>query len=100
MKRNWKVLNGLIGKIKQILHKEFIVYGVSINATAKTCTSFCKKFDDQPRNTHDYIPVHRYHRLDQIEYHDGSMFFGHATETLTKVSNLSLNKDVISEISH
>ena len=39
-KRNWKVLNSLMGKNKKSLHKEFNVDGVSTNDTAKNCDVF------------------------------------------------------------
>ena len=57
VKRNWKVLNSLMGKNKKSLHKEFIVDGVSTNDTTKICDAFCNYFIDHQRNIHESIPI-------------------------------------------
>ena len=38
IQRSWKVLDGLMGRSKKLLHKEFIVDGVSTHDTAKLAT--------------------------------------------------------------
>ena len=66
MHRNWKVSKDLMGKVKKILHKKFIVDGVSTNDTSKVCNSFCNYYIDNPTIIHEGFPFSSSHYLDQI----------------------------------
>ena len=81
VKRNWKVLDSLMGKNKKSLHKEFIVDGVSTNDTTKIWNAFCNYFNDYPRNIHGSTPISTSHHLDQIEISERSMYIRNTLET-------------------
>ena len=51
VKRNWKVLNSLLGKNKKLLQKEFIIDGVWTSDTTKIYNSFCNYFIDHPKKS-------------------------------------------------
>ena len=93
MRRNWKVLDSLMGKSKKSLRKEFIIDGILTTETAKICNSFCTYFIDHPKNIHESIPVSHSHHLDQIDVNDRTMYFRQATETEIVESIMQLNKE-------
>ena len=89
MKRNWKVLNSLMGKNK----KEFIADGVSTSGTTKICDVSCNCFIDHPKNIHGSISFSSSHHLDQIEINERSRYFRNATETVIIEPIMCLNKE-------
>ena len=93
VKRNWKVLDSLMGKNKKSLHKEFTVDGVSTNDTNKICEALGNYFIDHPKNIHGSNPIRTSHHLNQIEITERSIYFRNATETDIIKSIMHLNKE-------
>ena len=99
MKRNWKVLNIITGKIKGSLHNEFIVDSVSTNDTTINCDAFGNIFNDHPRYIHISIPISNSHNLDTLEIIDRSRCIRYAKETnivefITHLKKADVNNDV------
>ena len=93
VKRNWNVLNSLMGKNKKSFHKEIIVHGVSTNNTIKICDAFCNYVIDNPREIHKSIPTSTSHDLDQIENNERLNYFWNATEIDIIEPIMRLNKE-------
>ena len=94
VKRNWKVLNRPMGKIKKkkSFRKECIADVDSKNYTTKICDAFCNYFIDHTRIHRGSISVSTSQHLHQKEINEIAMYFRHVSETDIIESLMHLNK--------
>ena len=57
MKKNWKLLNDMLGRNRRTVHQEFVIDGVGTEEGAVISKSFCDYFIAYPKSIHDGIPA-------------------------------------------
>jgi len=93
LKRNWRVLNSLMGRNKKSSNKSFKIDGSTTDDPTTISNSFCEHFIDHPKNIHESIPLSNSHHLDLVSTNQNSMFFNPTTTTEVIKSIMSLNKE-------
>ena len=86
MKKNWRLLNNMLGKNVKSSHREFLIDGVKTEDQNIISKSFCEYFIEYPKSIHQSIPTSRYDFSSIIPVNLNSMVF--RSSTLVEVNNI------------
>ena len=80
MKKNWMLLNNILGKNVKTSHSEFVIDGVKTSDACIISKSFCKYFISYPQSIHDGIPISNHDFSNIIPLNNRSMVFMHSSD--------------------
>ena len=79
-KRNWKILNGLLGKKRSDISDHFLIEGSKVTDPNKIANSFCKYFIEHPKSIHSAINPSNNDYSNLINNYNHAMRFYYCTE--------------------
>ena len=80
-KKNWKILNKLLGRSKKKLPSAFRINNITTSDPNKISNKFCEYFVEHPRNIHSSIPHCNTDFSNLININENIMFLYPVTET-------------------
>ena len=100
IKKNWKILNGLLGKSKAKLSDHFILNNEKVYNSDRISEAFGRYFIENPRTINNSIPQCNASFSNRIPTNDNTMFFYHVTASEISASIMKLKKNgQISDVS-
>jgi len=79
-KRNWKVLNGLLGRKKASISDHFVIKGDKSFSPTEISDAFCDYFISHPASIHENIPEASSSYMHLVPYNPSSMVLYYVTE--------------------
>ena len=80
MKKNWKLLNNILGKNVKNAPREFVIDGVKTSDACIISKSFCEYFISYPQSIHDSIPISNHDFSNIIPFNSHSMVFMNSSD--------------------
>ena len=80
LKKNWKILNRLLGRNKVKTSDYFVIDGEKVRDPNIISKSFCSYFIEYPKGIHDSIPASEEDYLELIPFESISMRMVYSTE--------------------